>query len=161
MSNQLQKINKQINISAECAKDFKSNLETYLRHTAALLTISSISFEILRALPFHMQQKNLAGLLGLICLVTGATGVAAGLLTGISAGVLMIAKTNNAYFKCRRRIHLQHNPAPLPLTRTLVRASQAPTTIQQASLLRAAQGTIPTPPEQLLRAGRDSNTPIP
>ncbi|MCW3094972.1 MAG: hypothetical protein JWL77_590 [Chthonomonadaceae bacterium] len=62
-----------------------------------------------------------------------------------------------SYFKRAQEIELvapitRHNTDQLPAVETLVRASDAPPSHQQAELLRASPQGSETPPEELLRA---------
>jgi hypothetical protein len=83
------------------------------------------------------------------------------LLDGLCVlGALMGLRGAKALFKRVEYADLVENAGRLPMTATLVRASNLLPSDQQAGLLRAARQGIETPPEQMLRATQEDRQSV-
>jgi len=92
-------------------------------------------------------------------LVAGLCAVGGTVFGAVSQLALATSNVKHIYLKCRKAAYIHNNPEALPLNETLVRSSQSLATHQADILLRPTYCAPETEPQELLRAGIDSNSP--
>ena len=121
---------------------------------SALLFSSSLSCWLFADTWFAYKGEGQGWSIALVCL--GGVAAALGSVTVWGAYTLSVNARKIAHVELITR----HNTGNLPAAETLVRPSDLPPTYQQAELLRAVRDTPASPPEQLLRAARESREDV-